>query len=95
MSKNELYKLISLMMSFNTNDSYYFSDMIFDEKINDCLSKFYFSMLSQKDIEKDKYYNEFEKLYLELDEEQKEVVKEEVAKILEIEYKPKVKKKER
>ena len=51
--------------------------------------------MAQKDIEKDKYYNEFKKLYLELDEEQKEVVKIEVAKILKIEYKPNVKKKER
>ena len=82
-------------MCFNTKGIYDFSDVILDEKVNDCLMKLYFSILSQEDIEKEKYYNDFEKMYVELDDEQKEIAKIEIAKILDIEYKPKSKKKER
>lgn len=82
-------------MCFNTKGIYDFSDVILDEKVNDCLMKLYFSILSQEDIEKEKYYNDFEKMYVELDDEQKEIAKIEIAKILDIEYKPKTKKKER
>jgi len=77
-------------------DSYYnFEDIILDEQVNDCLVKAYFSMLTSDQQDRDKYYNEFETLYKDLNEEQQEIVKKEIAKILDINYKPKVKKKER
>jgi len=83
------------MMGVASNSYYYLDDIILDEKVNDCLTKFYFSMLAQEECERDKYYNEFEKMYLELNEEQQEMAKVEIAKILEIDYKPKTKEKER
>ena len=95
MSKKEIYKLISLMMSLNTEKYYNFEDIILDEKVNECLTKLYFSMLAHDKDQSDKYYNEFENKYNELNAEQKEKAKVEIAKILDIEYKPKIKKKER
>ena len=84
-------------MTFNIdNKNYYnFSEIIFDEKVNDCLMDVYFSIMSQDKDVSDKHYNDFEKKYIELSDEQKELVKGEIAKILDIEYKPKIKKKER
>ena len=88
---NNYWKILSL---FN-DESFDFSDIIFDDDVNDCLIKLYFSMLCKDEQEKEELYNDFEKMYNELNEEQKEVAKGEIAKILNIEYKPKVKKKER
>ena len=93
MNKEDYFKIISLLMSFNVDE--YALDMIFDDKVNDCLMKLYFSILSNKTEERDKYYKEFEKKYNELNDEQKELAKIEIAKILKIDYKPKTKKKER
>ena len=84
---------MSLCMSIG--NEYCFSEVIHDEKVNDCLTSLYFSMLCNVQEEIDRLYLEFEKKYKELDEEQREIVKVEIAKILDIEYKPKVKKKER
>ena len=97
MNKNELYRIISLMMSLYVNNEEYsdYLDIINDEKVNDCLTKVYFSMLSKDKEVSDKFYNEFEEKYKELNDEQKEIIKIEISKILDIEYKPKIKKKER
>ena len=94
MSKKDIYKILSLYMSLN-NDYNIFSEIIFDEKVNDCLIKLYFSIMCDEKEQSDKYYEEFEKMYKELSDEQQEIAKVEIAKILKIEYKPKTKKKER
>ena len=94
MSKNNIYKLISLAMSLGVYNNV-FDDYIDDEKVNDCLTELYFTMLCDIEIKKDEHYSKFEKIYNELNEEQQEIVKKEIAKILDIEYKPKIKKKER
>jgi len=100
MSKKDVYKLLSIYfaMSNNINNNYsdiLYDEIITDEKVNDCLTNFYFSMLSQDKTESDEQYIEFERKYLDLTNEEKELAKVEIAKILDIEYKPKIKKKER
>ena len=83
--------MISLLMGTMVDSYYNFEDIILDEKVNDCLVKMYFAMLASNQQERDKQYNAFEKMYLELNDEQKEIVKKEIAKILDIDYKPKIK----
>jgi len=83
------------MMGLANSEYMDYNEIMYDEKISDCLMDFYFSMLSNEQEIIDKHYNKFEEKYNKLNDEQKELVKVEVAKILNIEYKPKVKKKER
>ncbi|MBQ3020894.1 MAG: hypothetical protein IJD92_01560 [Bacilli bacterium] len=92
---NDKNKIMSLLMGFGLPSYSDYKDLILDEKVNDCLIKAYFSMLANNQEDRDKYYNEFEIRYNELNDEQKELANIELAKVLNIEYKPKVKKKER
>ena len=94
MSKKDFYKLLSLCMTLG-NEYKEYDEVITDEKINDCLLDFYFTMMCNEKEESEKFYNSFEKKYKELSDEQQETAKVEIAKILKIEYKPKTKKKER
>jgi len=96
MSKRLFYKLLSLGMTLgNYSDELFYDDLVNDEKVNDCLLMVYFSMMTEDKVQCDKFYNEFENKYNELNDDQKEMVKIEIAKILNIEYEPKIKKKEK
>ena len=95
MNKENIYKLISMMVGLTNSEYMDYSEIIHDETVSDCLMDFYFSMLNNEQEIIDKHYNKLEEKYNKLNEEQKELAKGEIAKILNIEYKPKVKKKER
>ena len=94
MSKKLLYELLSIYEILGNNN---FHEIITDESVNDCLTDLYFSMLSNDSKESEYYYLKFENKYNKLNDEQKEMAKVEIAKIIDIEYKPKekIKKKER
>lgn len=92
MNKKLLYELLSIYAIIGNNS---FHEIITDEKINDCLIELYFSMLCKNSEQSEYYYLKFEDKYNDLNDEQKEIAKIEIAKILNIEYKPKIKKKER
>ena len=98
MSKNKkvFYKLLSLCMTLG-NEYKEYDEVITDEKVNDCLLDFYFTIMCNEKTESDKFYNSFERKYKKLNDEQQEIAKVEIARILDVEYKPKtkIKKKER
>ena len=78
-----------------TMDNNYYEDNIYDEKVSDCLLMLYFSIMSNEKQDSDKFYNSFQEKYNELDDEQQEIAKIEIAKILDIDYKPKQKEKKK
>lgn len=75
-SKN-LSMLLSLMESITGYD--YMNQMVtLDSEVNDCLIYMYFYMISSDE----KYYQEFHEKYIKLNDEQKEVVKNDYINII-------------
>ena len=94
MSKELFSRLLSLGMVLDPYNSDYF-DVITDKEVSDCLLMAYFSMMSNDKNESDKFFTRFEEKYMLLNDEQREKAKVELAKILDIDYKPNIKKKEK
>lgn len=58
-----------------------------DEKINQCLMNMYFYMLHPNENKKEEYFQEFEKIYNDLNDEQKDIVKQDYIEIIEAQEK--------
>ena len=95
MSKKDIFKLLTINTYINNKNYNCFYETIHDEKVNDCILMLYFCMISDKKEESDKFYIDFKEKYNKLNVKQQEIIKNELAKILNIEYKPMIKKKER
>ena len=95
MNKKELYNLLMLGMRLNSSENCYYEKCCLDEKVNKCLLMLYFSLMINDKGQSDQFYGNFEEMYNKLSEEQKEMAKIEIATVLDIEYEPKTKKKER
>ena len=84
----DLLYALALLGSYEFS-SYYVND----PKINDCLMNMYFYMMHPNEDRKEEYFQQFEKIYRELDEEQQEIVKKDYIEIIEAQEKNREKEK--
>ena len=62
-----------------------------DERVLECLMNMYFYMMHPNENKKEEYFQEFEKSYNDLNEEQKQIVKQDFIDIIETQNKNKEK----
>ena len=92
MSKKSVMNLLMAMSMLGTNEyaGYYISD----EKVSECLMDMYFYMMYSgigEEKKQEEFFNEFEKKFDNLNEEQQEMVKNEYIDIIETQNKNKEK----
>lgn len=83
-----------LLLSFSLIGGHDYENIpIFDNEVDECLMNMYFYMMcnSVNEDKKQEYFNEFEKSYNKLNDEQKEIVKKDYLDIMEAQNKNKEK----
>ena len=90
MNKSIADLLLSLsMIGANEYGQFY----AYDQKVNDCLMNMYFYMMHPNEDKKEEYFKEFEKSYDILNDDQKEIVKQDFINIIEAQEKNREKEK--
>ena len=90
MNKSVMDLLLSLsLIGANEYSNFYVSD----PKINDCLMNMYFYIMHPNQSKKEEYFKEFEKSYDDLNDEQKQIVKQDFIEIMKAQNKNKEKEK--
>lgn len=90
MNKSIMDLILSLsLIGANEYGQFYVSD----PKINDCLMNMYFYIMHPNEKKKEEYFQEFEKSYNDLTDEQQKIVKQDYIEIIETQEKNREKEK--